>query len=104
MRDRICNVCAEQSADGSCGLPSCAVCPIEQYLPKIVQTVHAVSSDKMEDYVAALRKNVCAECPNQHGGLCLFRADANCMLNRYFSLIVDAIDEVDEIAAWPQVC
>lgn len=105
LHDRICEICTERTAEGTCGLPQDAVCPLEAYVVKIVDTVHSVSSNKMEDYVDALRKNVCAQCPNQSpGGTCPFRQNINCVLNRYFSLVVDAIEEVDERAHWPQCC
>ena len=134
IHDRICGICTERTAEGACGLPDDAVCPLETYLVKIVDTVHSVSSDKephptlhhshsvkslslasndsaqqggekMEDYVDALRNMVCAQCPNQTlEGNCPFRQNINCVLNRYFALVVDAIDEVDEQASWPQCC
>ncbi len=105
IKKRVCAVCEEQTTEGTCGLPLGAVCPIELYLPKIVDVVHGVSSINMKDYVEALRNSVCASCPNQNpDGACLFRSKADCGLNRYFSLVVDAIEEVDEEMAWPQVC
>ena len=105
IRYRVCGVCTERTVEGTCGLSWGATCPIEMYLPKIVETVHGVSSDKMADYVEALRKNVCAQCPNQGtDGKCPFRRMANCVLDRYFALIVDAIEEVDEMISWPQAC
>jgi hypothetical protein len=99
IHEKICNVCIEQKADGSCGLSEGSVCPIEAYLPRILKAVHRVESNRMEDYVDALRMDVCAQCTNQEAdGQCPFRKSADCTLNRYFSLIVDAIDKVDEKA------
>ena len=101
IRQRVCAVCLERTAENTCGMPDGAVCPIEPYVDKIVRTVHDVSSDKMADYVAALRKNVCALCPNSQGdGNCPFRQGIQCSLDRYFALVVDAIEDVDEVAAW----
>lgn len=105
IRDKVCSVCIERTAEGKCGLASGAVCPIEMYLTRIVTAVHAVSGGDMKRYVASLREGVCAQCPNQGpNGNCPFRLAGECLLNRYFSLIVDAIEEVDERASWPQAC
>ena len=105
IRDRICRVCVERTAEGTCSLPRETVCPIELYLPRIVDVVHSVTSGMIKDYVPNLREHVCGQCPNQHAdGICPLRKGVECPLNRYFPLIVDAIEEVDEYAAWPQCC
>jgi hypothetical protein len=59
----------------------------------MVETVLSVKSDTMEPYIDALRKNVCAHCKHQSpDGTCMFRSNIDCGLDRYFPLIVEAIE------------
>ena len=105
IHEKVCTVCTERTAEGKCGLSEGTVCPIEVYLPSIVEVVHSVSSDMMEKYVPNLREHVCGQCPNQGAdGKCPLRSAVDCMLDRYFPLVVDAIEEVDEMDSWPQAC
>ncbi len=97
IRRKVCAVCSELTPHGACGLPYGVVCPIEMYLTKIVDTVHSVSGGDIADYVDALHKKVCTLCPDQRqDGGCPFRENSTCELHRYFSLIVEAIEQVDK--------
>ncbi len=98
IRGKVCAFCLERTAEGTCGLSSPNVCPIEQFLPQIVDVVHSVEGNIMKNYVKALRTDVCGHCPNRDHAMCPFERSANCPLNRYFAIVVDAIDEVDEAA------
>jgi hypothetical protein len=51
----------------------------------------------MDKYLKALKQNVCSICVDsyQEGGNCYLREDANCSLDRYFSLIVETIQKVE---------
>ena len=103
IHKRICAVCTERTAEGACGLPLGTVCSIELHLPRIVDVVHSVESNMMKDYVPNLREHVCGQCPNQGtDGNCPLRKSVDCPLDRYFPLLVDAVEEVDESEAWPQ--
>jgi hypothetical protein len=43
-----------------------------------------------------LKEKVCKECRTQdENGNCYLREDANCSLDRYFSVIVETIQKVD---------
>ncbi|MBM2841002.1 MAG: hypothetical protein HW412_1530 [Bacteroidetes bacterium] len=56
----------------------------------------------MEPYIEALRKNVCADCLHQSpDGTCSFRSNVDCGLDRYFPLIVEAIEELHERQSSP---
>ena len=96
IRKKVCQHCIDLSEEGECTLSGDEQCGLELYLTDIVDVVHSVKSDKLEDYVRALREQVCAFCKNQNpDGTCRLRMEADCGLNRYFGLVVEAIEEVD---------
>ena len=94
IRQRVCNVCLDQRNDGSCGL-SGRRCAIEKHLAGVVQTVAAIDSDHMDDYVMAIESQVCCDCSEQDAaGRCGLRENGDCALHAYLSLVVDAIEDV----------
>jgi len=68
---------------------------IDAFMPQIVQAIQEVRSDKVGDYLASLRENVCADCHEDKEGICNVRHEIECALDRYFPLIIDAIEEAD---------
>jgi hypothetical protein len=94
IRSRVCTVCLDQADDGSCGLTR-RVCALERHLPKLVDALVSVRSDRMDDYVAAIEAQVCSGCPEQGGsGDCRLRDSARCALYSYLSLVLEAVEEV----------
>lgn len=98
IRSRVCPVCLDAVMHGDrfvrCGLPASRKCPIDIYLPQVIATVESVDSWLMEDYVRVLREKVCAFCASSEGGVCVLRLQADCALDRYFMLVIDAIEGV----------
>ena len=95
LRRRICNVCVDRNAEGGCGLSNPAECGLFNRFTKIVAAVSRVQSEKLEDYVAAIREDVCDGCGNQKlDGYCRVREEVRCVLDRYLLLIVGALEEV----------
>lgn len=70
-------------------------CAVELFLPQIIEVVHKADSEDIKVLQNKLRETVCVECRAQEGGNCYLREDANCSLDRYFSLIVDTVQKVD---------
>ncbi len=102
LRRRICSVCVDRNADGTCDLDSRHECTLFENLPQIAQSISRVHSDKMDDYITAMRVNVCAVCPHQEAdGLCKLRDDVRCALDRYLLPIVEAIEEVRGVTLKP---
>jgi hypothetical protein len=99
IRNNVCPVCLDAVMAGNqfvrCGLPAGRKCPVEVFLPQVVDVVESVDSWLMEDYVKMLREKVCAICKNAEGEFCALRLQADCVLDRYFMLVADAIKEVD---------
>jgi len=99
IRRRVCSVCIDGIFDGKgqfmhCGLPRGRHCPIESYLPDVIEIVETMESPKIEDYLAVLHERVCPRCEQTSDGICEFRLRADCALDRYFMLVAGAIEEV----------
>jgi hypothetical protein len=91
---RVCSVCLDQRADGTCGLAN-RTCAIEEHLPLILNAVLSVRSDRMDDYVDAIKTHVCAQCGTEDAcGRCRLRDRGECALDTYLYLVVEAIEEV----------
>ena len=102
LRARICSVCVDRNLEGDCHLDEEHECALFDSLPKIVKAVSNVRSDLIEDYVAAIRKTVCAKCPHQdEDGFCRVRGEVRCVLDRYLPLIVQTIEEVQGLPLNP---
>jgi hypothetical protein len=95
VRDQVCAVCLDAHDDGSCGLARGVGCALEQRMPEIVDALLGVDSTRMDEYYAAVERNVCATC-NDRGpdGHCERRAGGRCALYAYLPLVVDALDEI----------
>lgn len=95
VRRTVCRKCVDSDGHGNCRLTGEEECGLKLHFPKIVQTVLSVKSNSLELYVEALRQNVCAYCKHQSpDGRCMFRGRLDCGLDRYFPMIVEAIEEV----------
>ena len=99
IRARVCAVCLDSRDDRSCGL-SGRDCAIEAHLPRLVGALMSVHSPRVEDYEAAIRAQVCDSCEEQDAsGRCTLRDNAECALEAYLSLVLDAVDDVNEARA-----
>jgi hypothetical protein len=101
VRRRVCSVCIDgvfedQHKFVRCGLPADRTCPIELYLPQVVDLVESIDSPRMDDYVKILRDKVCSMCEQTKEGVCELRLKADCALDRYFMLVAEAIEEVQK--------
>jgi hypothetical protein len=95
LRERICSVCIDRSLEGACQQEKDQECALFRSFPQIVRAVTSVQSDRIDDYVAAIRQAVCAECVHQDEfGVCRVREEVRCVLDRYLLLIVQTIEEV----------
>ncbi|MGD8375452.1 MAG: hypothetical protein PVF68_04865 [Acidobacteriota bacterium] len=93
---RICGVCIDRRDDGSCGLDPDLECAVKEHLPEIVKMVRGVTSDRIDDYVTRLREKVCTICDRtEEDGSCGPRDRVDCALDRYLSVVVEAIEEVE---------
>ncbi len=71
-------------------------CLIKRFLPKIVDAVSSVKSGTIEPYIGAIRHQVCTQCEHlKPDGTCDLRDRADCCLDRYVVLIVEAVEQVE---------
>jgi hypothetical protein len=97
IREQICVRCLDGDRQGNCRLTTERDCTLETHLPRIIQVIKNSSSDAMKDYIRELRLITCAQCTYQSvDGTCLSREDVECQLDRYFPLVVAAIESVDQ--------
>jgi len=94
VRNRICGVCSDRKTDGSCGLEEPAQCALFRLFPQVAEAIRSTESDDLEDYIGAIRRNVCAVCTGQDSdGDCGLRQQVRCALDAYLLLVVEAIEE-----------
>ena len=99
LRRRICSVCVDRNTDGTCSLSQQQECGLFGHFPKIVRAISRVQSDRIDDYIRAIREDVCSECVKQRlDGSCELRTEVRCVLDRYLLLIVGAIEETRGIS------
>lgn len=94
IRSHVCTLCKVGDDDGPCNGIQRDVCTIERFFPQIMEVARTVKSERIEDYVSALRIAVCAICRPDGMHFCSLRDSATCTLDRYFVLIVEAINQV----------
>jgi len=94
LRAQVCSVCLDQKDDGRCGLDR-RQCVLEAHLPKVVEAVLSLQSDRMQDYEDAIRALVCADCGQEDAaGHCGARDKGLCALDTYLYLVVAAVEQV----------
>jgi len=89
----ICRKCVDGAGSGAC-LISRGTCALKTHLPQILDVVTSTYSTSIDEYEARLRSAVCSHCTEQsRDGTCVLRDTVECALDRYFSLIVQVVEE-----------
>src|SRR5580765_1259352 len=84
VRNRICGVCTERTVEGVCGLEKPASCALFSLFPQVAKAIESVRSDDIQDYIEAIRRNVCSVCAEQNtDGSCEARQQVQCALDAY---------------------
>ncbi len=95
VRFDVCTKCIDGDGHGNCRLSGEKDCGLKLHFQNMVETILSVQSEELEAYVQALRNNVCSICRHQsHDGTCMLRRHADCGLDRYFPMIVQAVERV----------
>lgn len=103
IKDAAAAGCLDRDKEGNCAPPEGRTCALELNLRDIVTAVKAVKSQRMDEYAASIRENVCTHCINQdEHGYCLYRDRLDCCLDTFMMLVVDAIEQVDARHEPPQ--
>jgi hypothetical protein len=94
VRNRICAVCTERKAEGGCGLERPSGCALFDLFPRVARAIQATDSNDIQQYLEAIRRDVCSVCLEQEpDGSCERRRQVQCALDAYLLPIVDAIEE-----------
>jgi len=94
VRNKICSVCTDRTVDGQCGLEEPSHCALFRLFPQVAQAIQSVTSDDIQQYLDAIRHDVCSVCVDQASdGSCETRQQVRCALDAYLLLVVDAIEE-----------
>jgi hypothetical protein len=94
VRERICRICSDRTVDGDCGLEQPSSCELFRLFPQVAKAIQAVDSNEIQDYLGAIRANVCSICCEQAAdGTCESRRQVQCALDAYLLRIVDVIEE-----------
>ena len=94
VRNKICKVCTERTVDGNCGLDEPQDCALFRLFPQVAQAIQSVDSDDIQQYLDAIRRNVCSVCVDRASDdSCETRQEVRCALDAYLLLVVDAIEE-----------
>jgi hypothetical protein len=98
IQQRICPRCIDGDGIGNCRLPVGERCALKSFLPQVVTTVMNTTSSTLDGYIAELRNNICTLCQHQQADFsCLKRLDLECALDRYYPLVVEIIETVQDI-------
>ncbi len=93
----ICSICVDSTENGRCRLNEKETCAVELYLPQIIEIVHNSETDDVTVIHTKIKEQICSNCRAQESsGHCYLREDANCSLDRYFPLIIETIQKVDQ--------
>ena len=88
------SVCTERTVEGQCGLEEPTSCALFRLFPQVAQAIQSVNSEDIDQYIDAIRRNVCSVCIEQASdGSCETRQHVECALDAYLLLVVDAIEE-----------
>ncbi len=99
IREDVCSICADSDEHGECKLSDKEICAIEFFLPQVVEIIHNTKNDDYDELYNSLKKVICQNCrARDEEGYCYLRDNANCTLERYFSIIIDSVNRVDEAA------
>ncbi|MCS7316545.1 MAG: hypothetical protein RMI94_15545 [Bryobacterales bacterium] len=94
VRSRICRECEVRTAEGACDLPENETCKLFELFPLVAQAILATDSDDIQDYIRAIRENVCSVCLDQRlDGECALRGRMRCALDSHLVAIVEVIEE-----------
>src|ERR1700694_3609911 len=70
IRAHVCSRCVERPPGGPPCAPLGKDCGIEMYLPQLVDSIHAVQSQRIDPYLAHNRMEICSHCAFLHSSIC----------------------------------
>lgn len=90
IREQVCAHCPERPPGGPPCEPLGKFCGVEMHLPRLIDSIHAVQSQRTDPYLAHNRMEICSRCAFLHASLC------PCPMDYLAVLIVEAVETVDQ--------
>jgi hypothetical protein len=92
LHARVCSVCINGNADGTCGVFAQHDCALFENISRIAEAVSRTGVAGMRDYAAALQESICDQCFHQHlDGSCELRGQDRCALFRYLGEVIETM-------------
>ena len=93
IRSHVCAVCQTPGAHSFCGVSDAEICAIERFMPQIVEIATRQKGKSLDEHMTALREQICSVCRDNGDLHCTVRDAQLCSLDRYFVLIIEAIEQ-----------
>lgn len=90
IREQVCSRCPERPPGGPPCAPLGKECGIEMHLSALIESIHAVQSDRIAPYLAHNRLEICMHCAFLHSSIC------PCPMDYLTVLLVEAVEAVDQ--------
>lgn len=90
IREQVCSRCPERPAGGPPCAPLGKDCGVEMHLSQLIDSIHAVRSDRIDPYLAHNRLEICMHCAFLHSSIC------PCPMDYLTILLVEAVESVDQ--------
>jgi hypothetical protein len=94
IRRYVCSRCIDFGADGLCHSKDPQGCAIYRFLPELIRIAEGPDDPSMESYLRAVREDICSHCREALTWPCPLRTSADCALDRYLPLVIEAVAEV----------
>src|SRR5262245_20938720 len=88
IREQVCKRCPERPPGGPPCAPLGKDCGVEMHLPQLIDSIHAVQSQRVNPYLAHNRMEICTRCAFLHSSIC------PCPMDYLAVLIVEAVEAV----------
>jgi hypothetical protein len=97
IRKYVCERCVDYGQDNMCHSHDPEGCGIFRSLPDLLAIVHDLKSNPIESYTKAVRERICFKCKNSQNTSekCEVREHADCGLDNYLPLVVEALEAID---------
>lgn len=93
----VCAHCIDFGEDGMCHNQDPHGCAIFRYLPELVNIAERIRNHSIQPYLDAVRHDICMQCRDKGNRACPLREALECGLDRYFPLVLEAIEEVHSL-------
>ena len=94
IRGSVCRKCIDGDGTGNCRLPRGETCALITFFPEVVSMAGRLDADTFDEYLKAIRTNVCMQCENQSlEGTCAKRDAVECALDRYYPLVINVLED-----------